>query len=429
MSHDVEVKPYGTKNLAGSIPVPEKVTTTVEVKPPYGQRNVDEVRPLGARSDIEVKPYGTSEHQIPRESLLKPRAASRPLDLSQFRNPLMATALGITLALLLWSLSHLPRMISGWWHPDHSLQYKQSAYDTVRSYGQDAAREMRRDTRDMRDQASYRAGEVYQTGKDTLDSAKDKASQMYNNAKESVEATGQQIYDKAKQAAGGSGDSYYSSSSLTDEARRAACRTAERARDIACQTGDYAPREETFLHRVGDVQNKASEIYEAAKSRAAEMLEAAKNTVTYPVIGTADTISRTTERVVQTGENAAGATYQAAKDKVVQTGDSVRDAASSTFQAAKDTVRGAAETVMGSKDTVKDTVLGAGEAVKDTLVGAGETLKHAAASTAQGVKDTVVGAGQAVRETVVGHGSESDKEYITREARGPTKIKVEVQEL
>jgi hypothetical protein len=393
--HEVEVKPYGTKNMGGtqSFPLPEKVTTTVEVKPPYGQRNVDEIRPaggIGSRSDVEVKPYGTSDQNLPRDSILKPRGNARPLDLSQFKNPMMAAALGITLALLLWSLSQLPRMISGVWHGRQPETWQQKASAEYNARQRDA---------------SFKGGEMYQAGKDTLESAKDRASEMYSNAKESVESTGQHIYNKARDAvAGGSGDSFYASSSITDEARRAACRTAERARDIACQTGDFAP------DAGSSIQNKASEIYEAAKARAAAMLEAAKNTVTYPVNAAADSLSQTTE----SAKDSASSTFQAAKDTVTHTGDNVRDAASSTFQAARDTVAGAAGTMKGAAESAK-------EAVKDTVVGAGEAIKHAAT----GVKDTVVGAGHAVRDTL----TPQEREVLTREQRGPTKIKVEVQEL
>src|SRR5688500_11901495 len=118
-TNEVEVRPYGTQNQAG----------------PIGQRNEVEVRPSGARvdapvfvaqgqgrADPEVKPYGT------QETLYKPQQQyssttsrqARPLDLEQLKNPLVATALGVTLALLLLSLSHVPKMVGGLFGRDHN---------------------------------------------------------------------------------------------------------------------------------------------------------------------------------------------------------------------------------------------------------------------------------------------------------------------
>jgi hypothetical protein len=89
-THDVEVRPYGTKNEVGSV---ERgtATTSVEIKPPYGSRQEVEVRPAppygtrqevevrpaqqssssgGQRTDVEVRPYGNTE------TLLKPHNSS-----------------------------------------------------------------------------------------------------------------------------------------------------------------------------------------------------------------------------------------------------------------------------------------------------------------------------------------------------------------
>jgi len=411
-THEVPIKPYGQQNIGGSISVPE-VKTTIEVKPPAGQSSF-----YGAgRGDVEVKPYGTSEQQLPRETLLKPRT-SRPFE--QLKNPLVATVLGITLALLLWSLSHVPRMVTGWWHGPTLQQKTYDAYDSV----------TRQYPRDVKHQASARAGEVYQAGKDTVESAKDKASEKLQNAKDYVESTGESIYNKVT---GGSGGSYYPSDSLTDEARRAACRTAERARDIACQTGDYAPGVRDSLNAASrsaedaasNVQSKASEIYEAAKLKASEILEAAKNTVTYPVHAATDSVVHTGEAVV----DRASATYEAAKDTVLGAAGSVKDSVVGTKDAVKDSVLGAKDSVVGTGEMLKNAAsLGSTvQSAKDTVVGAGEAVKNAASNTIQGVKDTVTGAAQAVRDATTSS-SHSETHEVVRE-RGPTKVKVEVTEL
>jgi len=459
--HEVDVKPYGTRNEAGTqafSTTPHQ--TTVEVKPPYGNRNEAEVRSTnpsqttayqqGSRSDVEVKPYGSSEHQYQqqqRETLLKPQQQysysttthqrTSPINVENLKNPLLATALGVTLALLLLSLAQIPKTISHWWHGkehDSSVQKSYEYYPREWSrereyYPRDRDREWNRDQqreyyprerdswRDTGREGSWRAGEMYQAGKDTLYQAKDKASQMYENARDSVAQTGENLYQRARDTVtGGSGGGYYRGG-YTEEDKGIACRTAERARDMACSrdssswgrdnsyyrdqgrdmyergrdTVDYARdrgREtmDSARYAARDTQDRAQGMYETAKQRASDMLQRTKETVTYPV--------------------------NAARDTLEATGERARETTGSTIQAAKDTVMHAAE-------AVKDTVVGA----KDTVLGVGETARNVAANTVQGVKDTVTGTAEKVRDTM--RSEDIDTNY---QARGPTKVRVEVQE-
>jgi len=517
-THDVEVRPYGTKNEVGSV---ERgtATTSVEIKPPYGSRQEVEVRPAqqssssgGQRTDVEVRPYGNTE------TLLKPQqqqqytsyqqsTTQRPaFDVNSLKNPLLATAMGITLALMLLSLSHVPKMVSHWWQGDRdrSLMKQYDSYDTYsRGYpgqhghyeeshwrgptdlyyaGKNKASQMfnnvketveypfeaayhrardavvprswrseDRNERYYRDERDYsrsrdreygpRGESMYERAKDYIpgartgesmyERAKDyipgaRGESMYERAKDYIPgARGESMYERAKDYAAGSGGSYSGGNSLTEEARRAACRTAEKARDMACDynsnswggggrdTMDYARERgrdaldsaryqyENARYQARDASWKAQDMYENAKNRAADLVESAKDTVTYPVRAAQDAMSRSGEAARDTASN----TYERAKDTVVNTEERARGVAGSTFQAAKDTLYNA-------KEAVKDTVLGA----KDSVLGAGET-----------VKDTVVGAGQAVREKLTTSNAE-DYEYHGQ-ARGPTKVRVEVQEM
>jgi len=438
----------------------------------------------GRRTDVEVKPYGSSDQQYQqqRETVLKPQYASRPWDMDQLKNPLVATALGITLALLLLSLSHLPKTLSHWWSggkEDQSMMRQYDSYDSWRNYPQHE--HMDRDRSYMDRDRGYgwnvreKASDLYHNVRDTVArpfrhaerDVRREGDSLYQRARDSVMGSdydrhdmrreGESLYQRARDTVmGGSGDSYYPSGSITEEARRAACRTAEKARDLACDysgssswggrnTMDYArdrgqdlmdKGRETYENVRGQardamdnarwqardtmdsarwqtrdtqdtVANKAQSIYEQAKARAAEMLESAKQTVTYPVNVAQDAATRTQE--------AARDAARGARDTVVNTEERARGAAGSTIQAAKDTV-------VGAKEAVKDTVLGAGEAVKDTVLGAG-----------QAVRDTVVGAGQAVKEKLTPSDSENVDANLDVHGdnirRGPTKVKVEVQEL
>jgi len=427
----------------------------------------------GRRTDVEVKPYGSSDQQYQqqRETVLKPQYASRPWDMDQLKNPLVATALGITLALLLLSLSHLPKTLSHWWSggkEDQSMMRQYDSYDSWRNYPQHE--HMDRDRSYMDRDRGYgwnvreKASDLYHNVRDTVArpfrhaerDVRREGDSLYQRARDSVMGSdydrhdmrreGESLYQRARDTVmGGSGDSYYPSGSITEEARRAACRTAEKARDLACDysgssswggrnTMDYArdrgqdlmeKGRETYENVRGQardtmdsarwqardtqdtVANKAQSIYEQAKARAAEMLESAKQTVTYPVNVAQDAATRTQE--------AARDAARGARDTVVNTEERARGAAGSTIQAAKDSV-------VGAKEAVKDTVLGAGEAVKDTVLGAG-----------QAVRDTVVGAGQAVKEKLTPSDSENVDANLDVHGdnirRGPTKVKVEVQEL
>lgn len=407
--HEVEVKPYGTKNEVETRVYGANTSRSNEVdyKPPYGQKNESSAVPnvsynvTGSRADVEVKPYGTQD--IPRDTgLQKPQRVTttttvRPIE--QWRNPLMATLLGITLALTLLSLSYLPRAISGAWQWSTSWLPSWRHHDTTLQKSYDAA------TRDM-------GQNLYDKGKDLYNRGMDQASDIARNAENTgdsiynrVKQTGENIYQQAK-------DTLHTGPSMTQEAKRTACMAAQKARDTACEgidTRSWMPNTESMMR-----QDSAG-ILEQAKQKAADVLQAAKDTVTYPLNAAGENIQAARETVMQRGSDLqyhAGENIQAAKDRV-------SDTASQTYQAAKDSLH-ASENIA---KTAKDTVLQAGQAAKDTVLGAGQAaanLGHAAANMASNAAHTV-------KETVAGGAHETTE--TTGTGRGPTRVKVEVQEL
>jgi len=96
-TNEVEIRPYGTQSTSSA---------------PVTQRNEVEVRPSGARvdapvfvaqgegrrSDVEVKPFGSQTEQLYKTTTSSTTRSAGPLDMEQLKNPLVATALGITLA-------------------------------------------------------------------------------------------------------------------------------------------------------------------------------------------------------------------------------------------------------------------------------------------------------------------------------------------
>lgn len=448
--HEVEVKPYGTKNeVETRVYTSGNKTTEAEtvIKPPYGQKN-EATAPVGSRMDVEVKPFGTQD--VPRETVLKPQRTAtttvRSMNLEQWRNPLLATLLGITLALTLLSLSYLPRAVSNVWHwgtnwGSHSPSKSHEAYETV--------------TKSFPHTES-----LYQQGKDMINQRTEQASRMVQDAKETVndmsgetllhkaKVTGENILESAKETLSGG-----SIGSMTQEAKRMACHKAQQAKDMACQGVDMSQWSSSgsTINRAqesaADAQNRASGLYQKAKQTAENVLQAAKDTVTYPLHAAQDAVSATSERiqaaretVMNTGSN-IGSDIQAAGDQARDATYSklhtAEDTASQTLQAAKDTLQGAKDsvkdTVLGAKDTVlgagqaaKDTVLNAGQAAKDTVIGAGEAAKNLAENAVHGVKETVRG----VKDTVTGGFSSSESTTTIKEQpRGPTRVKVEVTEL
>jgi hypothetical protein len=489
-TNDVEVRPYGTQSQTGSL----STSSTTPV-----QRNEVEVRPSGARvdaqvfvaqgegrrTDVDVKPYSLNSE----EQFYKPqqqyqysqttRQTTRPLDMDTLKNPLVATALGITLALLLLSLSHLPKMVGGWFgHHDKDYSVARRDYDVYdRPYGPNSHAFGRQDShlyenaRDSVYHAKDRAEDLYYHAKDAIPTKEglfnrarhavmgsryqqpsryqqeehhesflerarnaipfrgrnrhieeeEEDRSMYQRARDMLPHQQQQrareaetLVQRARNAVGmGGGDSYNSGGSYVDEARHAACRTAERARDIACdfssgssgpglmergreyldsaryqardaaENAKYQARDAMYQARDAQdtVASRAQSYYEQAKARAADVLD----TVTYPIRATQDTVERAKETVV----GSAGSSMQAAKDAAYNTKETVKNVAGDAIHGVKDTVAG-----------VKDTVVGAGQAVKDKL-------------TPSGNNDADI--------TINGQGN--------GQHRGPTKVKVEVQEL
>jgi len=438
-SHEVEVKPYGTKNEVETRVYPTTSTNRTEgdtLKPPYGQKNEALGAPQattftstqGSRTDVEVKPFGTQE--IRDTGMQKPQRVAttttiRPIANVDWRNPLLATLLGITLALSLLSLSYLPRAISGLWHWGtdwtHWRSSNQKSYDEslTKSY--------------VHDMAQPKASNVYQSAMDSV-----------NNAKDRVEATGESLYERAKQTGENiyntAKDTVYTStgSSMTQDAKHAACAAADRAKHAACDGIDMSrwssssmmpdtPNLNQVKDAAYDASNRASGLFEQAKQKAADVLGAAKDTVTYPINAAGERIQQTRETVMQAGNNVADSARDATYSTIQGAKERVESIPSQVTQAAKDTLHGAEnlaesalhaakDTVLGAGQAAKDTVLGAGQAAKDTVVGAGQSVKNMASNTAQAAKDTVRNAA-------------SSSENVDTTHRGPTRVKVEVQEL
>jgi len=358
-----------------------------------------------ASKEVEVKPYGTSEHpQIPKEVLIKTKTEIKPsrgFNVDLLKNPLTATLVGMTIGLILVSLYSVRPSTWSWPSWMHHKSPTQTQIET-------------------------KTGEMYETGKDSVEQARDKASGMYTNLKEKVQSTGESIYNTA---VGGSGGSGYTVESGLNSAQQAACNTAERVRDIACNPSKYkdsmkesaesakqsamdtaSSTGESIRKTADDAASKASGIYETAKQKASEMFDAAKHTVTYPL---------------HSAQDAAESAYESAKGTM----DDARDKLGETRDAAKDTARSAFYTAGDTVTQAKDKVVGAGEAVKDTIVGAGESAKNAVGDAFSRAKDTVTSTGEKLKDTVSRH---DDTRYVKEERvvqkPGQTKIKVEVQD-
>jgi len=427
--HEVEVKPYGQKNEVETriYTSANRSADTDSIKPPYGQKNETSTSysNVGSRTDVEVKPFGTQD--LPRESVLKPQRVAtttvRPMNLEQWRNPLLATLLGITLALTLLSLSYLPRAISNVWHwgTNWGSHQQSKSFDAYESATKNFPHAAERET-------------MYQQGKDMVQNAKETGDSIYNRAKQS----GEDLINTAK-------DTIYhtQTGSVTQEAKRMACQTAMKAEEMACEGVDMSSwskssmmPDKSTINRAHDAardaQERASGIYEQAKQKASDVLQAAKETVTYPLHAAQDKASDVLQaakdtvtypiHAAQDTVAATGERLQAAKDTVMNTGSNIEDSTYNTLNAAKDRVEGsAAQTIQAAKDTV----LGAGQAAKDTVMGAGQAAKNLAENAVQGVKDTIHG----VKDTVSNAASSSETTTVKGQARGPTKVKVEVTEL
>jgi hypothetical protein len=437
-THEVEVKPYGTKNEVETRVYPTTSTGRSDadaLKPPYGQKNesVSTTTPQsssynigGSRTDVEVKPFGATE--IRDTGVQKPQRVTttttvRPLANVDWRNPLLATLLGITLALSLLSLSYLPRAISGLWHWGTGWTH----WGSGKSYDESLTKSY------MHDMAQQKGSNMYQSAMDTV-----------NNAKDRVESTGESLYERAKQTGENmlntAKDTVYTShtGSMTQDAKRAACQAADRAKHAACDgidmsrwtsSGSMMPDTNQVKDAAYEASNRASGLYEQAKQKVGDVLEAAKDTVTYPINVAGQRLQQTRETVMQAGNNVADSARDATYSTIQGAKDRVEGIPSQVTQAAKDTIHGAEniansalhaakDTVLGAGQAAKDTVLGAGQAAKDTVVGAGQAVKNMAGNTAQAAKDTVRNAA-----------SSSSSENIETNHRGPTRVKVEVQEL
>jgi gas vesicle protein len=447
-THEVEVKPYGTKNE-----IETRVNTNVgssrtddELKPPYGQRNTAGISTsvpqvttsttpsfIGSRSDVEVKPFGTQDMADKPQRVAT--TTVRRTNNIDWKNPLLATLLGITLALTLLSLSYLPRAISGLWHWGTDWTHREKSYDRYPQPREDIYRE-RETYRDRRDQSSG----IYETAKDTVNSVKDRVEQTGEYVYDRARQTGENVYNTAKDAV------YRSSSgSLTEDAKQAACNAAEKARDTACNgvnmrgwrdmkdsaydraTGMYRDA----MHKGDEVRDtayeasdRASGLFDKAKQKAEEVLEAAKNTVTYPINAAGERIEAARERVMHRGSDLAHDTVSGAENLA----NSAKDTAYNAGQAAKDTALNAGQ-------AAKDTVLNAGQAAKDTVLNAGQAAKDTVLNVGQAAKEKVFGAGEAARDMAenakdrVRDTTHSHTHTHETNQRGPTRVKVEVQEM
>lgn len=432
-------------------------------------------------TSAEVKPFGTRDDQIPKEATVKIRQTPvRQVNVDVLRNPLTATLLGMTLGLLLLSLSHLRPFsgLSSWWPWSAPSSTTQSPIDLSSMPSMPSQKDIKAGMDQIKDKGSeyYRSavGEaadsgVLQAGKETLDQARNKASEVLSSVKETVQSTGESMYNAATGGTGSTGGFGSTIESGLNTAQQAACNTADRARDIACNPSKYtgsakdtieSTRQQamdsvesakntvesarqaamdTASETTESVRNRASEIYENARQKAADMLEAAKHTMTYPLHKTQETGEAVVESAKESVTNVRDSvenTAEQAKDSVLGAGERVKDSVLGAGQRVKDTVTGAKDTVLGAGERVKDTVLGAGErvkdtvtGVKDTVTGAGERVKDTLTGAAHQAKDSVTSTGETVKETIKGSGSASA--HATADSRGPreTRIKVEVQDL
>jgi hypothetical protein len=149
--HEVEVKPYGQKNEVETRSYSSGTSRQGELErqPPYGQKNESvgvtvtaQPTTTGSRSDVEVRPLGVDTSGLNKTTTrTATTTVQRPMQINweQWKNPLLATLLGITLALSLLSLSYVPRAISGAWNWGTSWlpsmhHTNQKTYDTYEKH-------------------------------------------------------------------------------------------------------------------------------------------------------------------------------------------------------------------------------------------------------------------------------------------------------
>jgi hypothetical protein len=433
----------------------------------------------GRRTDVEVKPYGSDTVYKPQQqyqSYSQQSSTSVPA-LEQLKNPLVATALGITLALMLLSLSHLPKMVGSWFHhkDHHDQSLMRQDYNTYdRGYQRhpmDRQDSMYQNARDSVYHAKDRAEDMYYHAKDAVlpresmwsrwthrhpqqsryqqDEEEEHRETMWQRARHAMPFSGyrsrqqqhheeesllqrardmmpsarhqesrESLLQRARDAVGMGGEGSYSSNSYLDEARRGACRTAERARDIACDfsgSSSYGSSGPSLMDRGRDA-------VDSARYHARDAVDSARHQAR-------DASYRAQHYNDETVAQKAQSLYEQAKQRAADMVESVKDTVTYPLQAAKDTVQDtqgrARETVGATTQAAKDSAYNAKEAVKGTVQGAGDAVKNAAT----GVKDAVVGAGQAVKDKLTPSQDDHADININNGGRGPTKIKVEVQEL
>jgi len=488
MNVDNENKPYGTRNEAASSQYTERKDIKVEpyatqkTTPNYGVATA-EIHPT---ENVHRETTYKQQTTYPQEHQTRVQRGWSQYDTDLFKNPVVATLLGLSLALFLMSLSHflpsfhLPRL--HWGHSDKSLvekdQYDYQRYGARdndywrdRNYDQQQWRHRdqwrsdqhpeHRDSgwrwfgrgRDSHDQHYYdehpqsqsRWGrwfgrgreqhpeEYTRQGAEMMNEARDKASGMYQNAKDSIYDTAESVYEKARDnipgmnymmgSRQGSGGGYYpSSNSWTDEASRQACNTAERVRDYACGYNTGSQNQGRFFQSGQGIMDNVRQAGERAKGNARYAQDQMEES--------RESIAKRASELYEAARKQAGDVIQAAKETVTYPVNAAMDTAKAAKDAVKDTVN---SNVQSAKDTVRD--------AKDSVQSTGE----AANSRFQAVKDTVTGAAESVKEKVAGvyetvkehtpgfgSGSDSTSETVcTGENCKNTKaqIKVEVREV
>jgi hypothetical protein len=457
---------------------------TLDTEPkPYGTRNdVDTRNQFSERRDVKVEPYATSNvtpsqstevhPNLPREATVKTTVytqhAEAPqqqhyqttqqsrvqrrvtqYDIDQLKNPVVATILGLSLALLLLSLTHMlpslhmPHLFGR--SQDKSVDRSYDNYAWQRHGGQDQQwmedhpqrrswfgwgrknqdysdeHPQRRSwfgwgrNRDSDNDYSYsrKQERYFERPSEMVEDARDRASGVYERMKEPFENmydnakdTAESAYYRAKeylpgqgyQTRGGGRDDYPGWSSIRnfkDEAAHQACQTAERAAEYACGFDQPQQQSNSWFGGRGS--------WFRGRSNSERMYDDARSTGNRMYYNARDAGDRSYENARYAKDRAYhDARY--AGNRAQETAEDVQYRAQNLYEAAK---QRAADALNMAKDTVTYPVNVAKDVVnsaKDTVVNSKEQAKDTASSSIYNAKDTVAGAAQAVRDTVMGAG-------------------------
>lgn len=461
-----EPKPYGTRNEAGS-----QFTERKDIKvEPYATQNVtptyggSEVYPAGqTRVETTTKQQTYPQQQQETRQTRVQRGWSQ-YDTDQLKNPVVATILGLSLALFLMSLTHflpsmhmphMPRMFSSS-HQDRSLVDKDN-YDYQR-YGardNDYWRDRNYQEKEYRPRSQWREEEHHPESRWRLFGRGRHEEHEEHPSQSGWRWFGRGRHEEHEEHPSQSGWRWFGRGRHEEHEEhpsqsgwrwfgRKQPEMRQQAQEMAY---DYA-------------RDKASGMYQNAKDTAGSFYEKARDAIpgmgymtssggsggNYPSVGTfKDEAQRqacqTAERVrdyacgYDSGSSRGGSSYfpsgqrmmedaryaghkvadnaRYAQEQMQESSESIQRRASDLYEAARqranDVLQTAKDTVTYPVNAAKDAAMNTAQAAKETVLKTGDiakdttsTVTDTVSGATQAVKDTVTGATQAVKDTVTG---------------------------